>query len=155
MSALTPLEFVFVGMAFLFQAALLVHFALRKWRFSSYIWQYGWIFYTLSLPAALVSVVLLRGGLAWSFWLGGFIFLAWAAYGYVVEYRLGLQWRKPVRWQVFGPYVLLYLATEMFYWWPLALLFKPLWYAQALLFTASTVLNVLSHTGPQPAGGNE
>jgi type IV secretory pathway TrbD component len=33
----------------------------------------------------------------------------------------------------------------MFYWWPLARIYKPLWYISALLFTASTFLNVTSH----------
>lgn len=31
----------------------------------------------------------------------------------------------------------------------LALLFKPLWYGYALLFTVSTILNLQSHKGPE------
>ena len=46
---------------------------------------------------------------------------------------------------VFGPHVLLYLATAMFYWWPLALVSRPLWYVQAFLFGVSTMLNITSH----------
>jgi hypothetical protein len=46
---------------------------------------------------------------------------------------------------LFGPYIVLYLATVMFYWWPLALIYKPLWYAYAILFIVSTILNITSH----------
>jgi len=37
----------------------------------------------------------------------------------------------------------------MFYWWPLGLLWRPLWYVQAVLFVISTVLNAASHRGSQ------
>ena len=43
------------------------------------------------------------------------------------------------------PYVTLYLVTLMFYWWPLGLLGRPLWYAFGALFVMSTILNVTSH----------
>ncbi len=62
-----------------------------------------------------------------------------------VEYLMGIAWRNPVRWPIFLPYVFLYLGTLMFYWWPLGRIRKPLWYAYAVLFAASTVLNILSH----------
>ena len=42
-------------------------------------------------------------------------------------------------------YVLLYLATIMFYWWPVGMLSRPLWYVYAGLFTLSTWLNISSH----------
>jgi hypothetical protein len=139
---------LFVVTAFAFQIVLIVHFALRKWRFETSV-RYGPIVYALGVPAAVVSVVLLRGGEAWSFWLGGFLYLAWAILGYAVEYPLDIRWRNPIRWSIFGPYVLLYLATAMFYWWPLGLLSRSLWYAYAVLFVVSTALNVTSHRGPQ------
>jgi hypothetical protein len=73
-----------------------------------------------------------------------------------VEYWKEIEWRNPIRWPIFGPYVLFYLATPLFYWFPLALLAKPLWYAYGALFVVSTVLNVTSHQGQQanrrPAG---
>ncbi len=145
MSGLNDQQILFAGTAILFQIALNLHFALRKWFFDRYIMKYGWSFYALSVPAAVISLLLLARGMAWSFWLGGFIFLIWALFGYVIEYRMGIQWRSPIRWELFGPYVLLYLATVMFYWWPLAQIYKPLWVAQALLFVTSTILNVTSH----------
>jgi hypothetical protein len=124
---------------------LIVHFCLRKWLFDVYIMKYGWVVYALSIPAAGVSAALLLGGATWWLWLGGFLYLVWAIYGYLVEYAARIEWRSPIRWSLFGPYVFLYLATIMFYWWPLALIRKPLWYAYAVLFVISTILNVTSH----------
>ena len=43
------------------------------------------------------------------------------------------------------PYVFLYLGTVMFYWWPLALLSRPLWFVFAVLFVIGTILNLTSH----------
>ena len=92
--------------AFTFQIVLLIHFILRKWAFDKYVHQYGWIVYALAFPAAIVSVVLLRRGAEWWMWVGGFLYLAWAIFGYVVEYRLGIAWRSPINWPVFGAYYL-------------------------------------------------
>jgi len=143
----TCLEILFVVTAFLFQIILITHFALRKWRFEMAI-RYGWVVYLLSIPAATVSIVLLLNGMTWSFWLGGFIYLIWAMYGYLVEYVKKIEWCSPIRWSIFGPSIFLYLATVMFNWWPLALISKPLWFVYAALFTASTLLNVTSHRAP-------
>lgn len=148
MDGLDNYDRLYVAVALLFQIVLIIHFALRRWRFA-FALRYGPAVYALSVPAALVSVVLLSGGRPWWLWLGGFLFLAWAAFGYMVEYVRRIEWRRPpIRWPVFGPYVLLYLATVMFYWWPLAQVSRPLWYVGAALFVASTVLNVASHSGP-------
>ena len=85
MIGLDNLEALFVVTAFLFQIVLIIHFALRKWSFDIVL-KYGWIVYALSVPAVVVSVILLLGGVTWSLWLGGFIYLIWAIYGYTVEY---------------------------------------------------------------------
>jgi hypothetical protein len=148
MFGLDHLETLFAASAFLLQLVLISHFAIRKWRFSMAI-RFGWLVYALGIPAAAASVILLRGGKPWWLWVGGFIFLAWAVCGYLVEYVKDIQWRSPIHWKIFGPYVSLYLATVMFYWWPLALLWKPLWYIYAVLFVTSTILNVTSHKGAQ------
>ncbi len=142
------LNVLFAITALLFQIVLIVHFALRKWRFETAM-RYGPIVYALSIPAAVVSLALLLGGKTWSLWLGGFLYLVWAIYGYTVEYVKGIRWRNPARWPILGPYVLLYLATVMFYWWPLALISRPLWYVYAVLFVVSTTLNLASHSGPE------
>jgi hypothetical protein len=147
MSGLDQLDLLFIASAFLFQTILIVHFALRRWRFDFAI-RYGPVVYALSLPAAAVSLLLL-GDKPWAFWLAGFLYLIWAAYGYFMEYVKRLEWRAPFRWSIGGPYLALYLATAMFYWWPLALLHRSLWYGYAILFITSTILNVTSHKGPQ------
>lgn len=144
MFGLDKLDALFVIWAFLFQFVLIIHFALRKWHFDVAM-RYGPIVYALSIPAVTISMVLLLGGRIWSLWLGGFIYLVWAIFGYFVEYVRKIQWRSPIRWQVLGPYVFLYLAAVMFYWWPLALIRRPLWYVYAALFVVSTILNATSH----------
>ncbi len=121
MFGLENLDALFVIWAFLFQIILIVHFALRKWRFDIAM-RYGIIVYALSLPAVAISIILLLGDKTWSLWLGGFIYLIWAVYGYSIEYVKKIQWRNPIRWSVLGPYVFLYLTTVMFYWWPLGLI---------------------------------
>ena len=138
---------LFVITAFLFQIILIAHFAIRKWRFHIAI-RYGPIVYALSIPALMVSVLLLLGGKTWSLWLGGLLYFAWAVYGYTVEYIRKIEWRNPIRWSILIPYVTLYLSTVMFYWFPLALIHKSLWYVYALLFITSTILNVTSHARP-------
>lgn len=147
MRNLNDLELLFVITAFLFQIILVIHFSLRKWKFDLAI-RYGRIVYALSIPAVIVSVILLIGGVSWSFWLGGFLYLIWAIYGYIIDYIREIQWREPIRWSVGAPYVFLYLAMIMFYWWPLGLLGRPLWFAYAILFVISTALNVTSHKRP-------
>jgi len=144
MPGVDRLEILFVVTAFLFQIILIIHFALRKWRFEQAM-RYGPLVYAMSFPAAAVSLILWANGMPWSLWLGGLLYLAWGAYGYYVEYVRGIEWRSPMRWSIGGPYLLLYLATVMFYWWPLATIYKPLWYVYAALFVTSTILNATSH----------
>ena len=145
MSGLDNLDLLFVGWAFFFQIVLILHFALRKRFFENYTVKFGWIVYALCIPAVVISMVLLLGGKSWSFWLAGFIFLFFAAYGYWVDYVKKIQWRKPLRFSIMFPYVFLYLGTVMFYWWPLGLLSRPLWFAYAVLFVIGTILNITSH----------
>lgn len=142
---LDTLDRLFVVWAFLFQVVLIVHFALRKPFFESYTAKFGWIVYALCIPAAIISIILLRGGKSWSFWLGGFLFVIYAAFGYWVDYVAQIPWRKPLNPSIAIPYVFLYLATVMFYWWPLGQLSRPLWIAYAVLFVIATILNIGSH----------
>ena len=129
MQNLDKFDTLFVIWAFVFQICLIVLFAIRRSNLDL-ILQYGWVFYLLSIPAVIVSILILRGGKEWSFWFGGFIFLVWAVFGLIIEY---------------GPYVLLYLGTTMFYWFPLGVISRPLWYIYAVLFGVSTYLNISSH----------
>ena len=145
MFGLDNFDTMFVIWAFLLQIILIIHFAVRKRFFDSYTIKYGWIVYALRFPALVISLILLLNGKSWSFWLGGFLFLIFAGYGYWVDYIKGINWRNPLRKDIMVPYVTLYLGTIMFYWWPLALLYRPLWFVFAVLFVIGTVLNVTSH----------
>ena len=135
---------LFVIWAFVFQGCLIALFAIRKSNLDL-ILKYGWIFYLLCIPALVISIVMLRGGKPSSFWLAGFIFLVWAILGFTAEYVFKIQWRSPIVWPVFIPYVLLYLGTIMFYWFPVGMLSRPLWYLYAAFFAVSTYLNITSH----------
>ena len=142
---LDHLDRLFVVWAFLFQIVLIVHFAVRKPLFESYTQKLGWIVYALCIPAAVISVILLLGGKDWTFWLGGFLFVLYAALGYWVDFVAKIPFRNPLRPSIVVPYVLLYLATVMFYWWPLWPLSRLLWFVYAILYVIATVLNIRSH----------
>jgi hypothetical protein len=144
MNNLDNYEILFTICALCFQVLLVIHFTLRRWIFNLAM-RFGKIVYALSIPATIASLILLLGKTEWALWLGGFIYLAWATFGYIVEYGFKVEWRNSWRWSILIPYVTLYLATAMFYWWPFALIYKPLWYVCAVLFILSTYLNVTSH----------
>ena len=144
MSGLDRFDNLFVVTAFFIQIVLLIFFALRKWMFETAM-QVGWIVYALAVPALIISVLLLMNGKSWYFWLGGFLYTAWAILGYIVDVARPVAWRSPVYWPVFIPYVLLYLSTMMFYWFPIGNIYRPLWFVYAVLFVISTILNISSH----------
>jgi hypothetical protein len=139
------LEILFIVWGFLLQIVLIIHFALRRWFFDAYIMPYGWVVYALGLPSAGLSLLLIMDGKAWWLAAGGLLYMVWAAFGFTVEYIRRAEWRSPIYWPVFGPYITLYLAAIMFYWWPIGMLYKPLWHVYAVLFVASTILNLASH----------
>lgn len=145
MSGLDRFDNLFVVTAFSIQIVLLIFFALRKWMFDTAM-QIGWIVYALAVPALIISVLLLMNGKSWYFWLGGFLYTAWALLGYIIDVARPVAWRSPVYWPVFIPYVLLYLSSMMFYWFPVGNVYRPLWFVYAVLFVISTILNITSHT---------
>lgn len=145
MFGLDSFDILFIVWAFLFQVILIIHFSIRKKYFESYTQRFGWLVYALSIPAVLISILLIINEKSWSFWLGGFLFLIFAIFGYWVEYVKKINWRTPIQWPIFIPYIILYLVTIMFYWWSLALLYRPLWYVYAALFIIATYLNIRSH----------
>jgi len=138
-------ERLFVVWAFAFQIILIVHFAIRKPFFESYTQRFGWLVYALCIPAVIISVILMRGGKSWHFWLGGFLFLVYAIFGYFIDYVAQIQFRNPFQPLIAIPYVFLYLATVMFYWWPLWPLSRLLWGAYTVLYVIAMVLNIRSH----------
>ena len=138
-------DIIFIFWAFFLQLALIFHFTFRKKFFKSYTMKSGFWIYALCIPAAIISLILLINGKTWSFWVGGFLFVIYAAFGYWADYIKKIKWRKPVVLPIFIPYVVLYLSTLMFYWFPLALIDRSLWFYYAVLFVISTILNVTSH----------
>jgi len=124
-----------------------IFFALRTWNLTAAL-RVGWIVYALAIPAVAVSILLMRAGRPWFVWLAGFLYGAWAVFGYLVDVARPLEWRSPILWPVFLPYVLLYMSSLMFDWWPLATIQRPLWFVYAVLFLVSTVLDVSSHFEP-------
>jgi hypothetical protein len=142
---LDALDKTFVYWAFALQLMLILHFAIRKPLMESYTERYGWIVYALGIPAALISLQLLRSGKGVSFWMAGFLFLIFSAFGYWIDYVKQIPFRSPLVPSLVYPYAALYLASIMFYWWPLGALSRPLWYIYAVLFVISTLLNVFSH----------
>ena len=136
---------LYVIWAFTFQIILIVHFAIRKPLLESYTLKYGWLVYALCIPAVIISIILMRAGKSWHFWLGGFLFLVYAIFGYYIDYVAQISFRNPFQASVAIPYVILYLATVMFYWWPLWPLSKLLWGGYTILYIIATVLNIKSH----------
>ena len=145
MFGLDKLDTLFVIWAFFLQIVLIVHFALRKPFFESYTKKFGWIVYALCIPAAVISIILLLSGKTLSFWMGGFLFLIYSAYGYWIDFVKKIPWRNPLRKDIMFPYVTLYLSTIMFYWWPVGMLYQPLWYVFGILFVIGSILNITSH----------
>ncbi len=144
MSTPRSTENLFLYMAFGLQVVLIAYFALRMWSFESAM-KVGWIVYGLAIPALIVSFILWRNGKPWSLWMGGLLLTAWAIFGYFVDIARPISWRSPVYLPVLIPYVLLYLSSMMFYWWPVGMISRPLWFVYAALFVISTFFNITSH----------
>lgn len=138
-------ERAFVVWAFAYLVLLIVHFAVRKRWFEAYTEPYGWVVYALGVPAAALSVWFLVAGEDWTLWAAGFLCLAFSAFGYWVDYVARIDFRSPFVASVGAPYVVLYLATLMFYWWPLWDRSRLLWAGYAVLYAIAMVLNIRSH----------
>ena len=135
---------LYIFVAFFIQFILLIYFGIRKWDFDLAM-QWGWLVYALALPAVIASLVLLFAGKPWYLWLAGFLYAIFGVFGYIVDIGRPVAWRSPVFLPVLIPYVVLYLSSLMFYWWPLGAIRRPLWYIYAVLFIFSTIFNVTSH----------
>jgi len=135
---------LFVITSLVIQATLVIFFALRKWDFPLAM-AVGWVVYALAVPAVAVSVILIRAQRPWYLWIAGLLYGLWAILGVLVDNVLRVQWRAPILSSVFVPYLLLYIGSMMFYWWPLARIHRPSWFIYTLLYILSTLLNVMSH----------
>jgi len=143
--SIDKLDKLYIIWAFTFQIIFILHFAIRKPLFETYTVKYGWLVYALCIPAVIISLILMQGGKSWHLWVGGFLFLLYAIFGYYVDYVAQINFRNPFQPAVGIPYVILYLVTVMFYWWPLWPLSRLLWGAYTILYTIAMVLNIRSH----------
>ena len=145
MMDLSKLDKLFVGWAFFLQLSLIIHFAVRKPFFESYTMRYGWIIYALSIPAVIISIILMRSGKPWWAWIGGFMFALFSIFGYYADYIRQVPWRTPFFPPIGIPFVILYLTSIMFYWWPLMRINRWLWGVYTVLYVVSMILNIRSH----------
>jgi hypothetical protein len=72
---------------------------------------------------------------------------AWAMLGAFVDLGRRIEWRSPIKWTVFIPYVALYFWAQMFLWWPLWDIARAAWLVFLVLFAISTALNLQGHFG--------
>ena len=72
MFGLDKLDTLYVGWSFFFHMALIALFAVRKVNLEA-ILKHGWILYALSIPAVVVSVLILRAGSRSRFGLPGLL----------------------------------------------------------------------------------
>ena len=140
---------VFGGFAIATQVVLLAYFALRRLR-PELADRYGWLAYGFGLFGLPISLWLLATGSPWEAFSGPILFAAWAGFGGWADTPARGEWRQPIRWTVFGPYVLLYVAAQMFMWWPLWDRSFVVWLVYLELFAANTVLNLAGHVGTRP-----
>jgi len=81
----------------------------------------------------IISLISMRAGKPWFFWLGGFLCLLFVVFGYYTDYIQQISWRNPVVPGIMIPHVTLYLSTIMFYWWHLWRINRPHWAVYAVL----------------------
>jgi len=135
----------FVIFAFVFQVLLLADFIIRLFRPGVEI-KYGWMLYAfLATAGFLAGTVFLLTRQTWYFSLAFGVLFAWALLGLVVDKLHPVEWRKPVFWPIFLPYVLLFIASLFAFWIPLWYVGMPYWIAYTILYAVHTILNISSH----------
>jgi hypothetical protein len=112
--------------------------------------RFGWVAYAFGALGIPAGLWLIANGASWRLFAGPLLFAAWAAFGAWADLVRRVEWRQPILWSVLGPYVTLYLAAQMFLWWPLWNFWRLGWVVYLLLFIANTILNIRGHFG-QPA----
>ena len=135
------------------QAVLVAYFAARRWR-PRMAERHGWIAYAFAGLGLPLGVWLFLGGQSWRLYAGPLLLASWAALASAVDLWRRIEWRTPIRWGVFIPYVGLYFWGQMFLWWPLRGLSRPAWALFSVLFVVNTALNIRGHFG-QGAGVSE
>jgi hypothetical protein len=148
MSNSNILPLVFVAFAFISQALLIFNFVTLKWK-PAIQQKYGWIVYAAGLIAFLLGILFWVNKQAWYFWLAFALFTTWALFGYIIDILRPVNWREPIRWQIFIPYVILYISAQFSFWIPLWFIGLEYWIIYAVLYTISTALNISTHFRPK------
>ncbi|MGE5248872.1 MAG: hypothetical protein ACM3QS_01560 [Bacteroidota bacterium] len=138
------LPILFTAYAFLAQMLLIFNFAALRWR-PRIQQRWGWIVYTTGLFALPLGILFLAAGQRWYLGLAFVLLAVWAAFGYTVDILRPVRWRQPIHWQIFAPYVLLYISAQFAFWIPLWFIGPGYWIFYAMLYTISTALNVSMH----------
>jgi hypothetical protein len=138
------LQILFVAFAFISQALLIFNFATLKWK-PTIQRKWGWIVYAAGLIALPLAILFLIREQTRYFWLAFALFTIWAMFGYVIDTLRPINWRNPIRWQIFVPYLVLYISTQFAFWIPLWFIWPGYWIIYAVLYTMSTVLNISTH----------
>jgi hypothetical protein len=141
---------LFVAFAFISQALLIFNFAAYKWK-PDIQKKWGWIVYAFGWLALPLGLFFMASGGPWYSWLACGLFGAWAIFGYVVDILRPINWRSPIRWQIFAPYLALYISAQFAFWIPLWLIWPGYWMIYAVLYTICTVLNISNHSRPGKA----
>jgi hypothetical protein len=141
---------VFAAFGLASQAVLVAYFVTRRWRPRA-AERHGWIAYAFAVLGLPVGVWLIIGGQSWRLYVGPILLALWAALGAVVDLWRRIEWRDPIRWSVFVPYVGFYFWAQMFLWWPLWDLWRAAWLAFLVLFVVNTALNIRGHFGQDAA----
>lgn len=136
----------FVAFGLASQAVLVAYFAARRWR-PRLADLYGWVAYAFAGIGLPLGVWLILETQSWRLYSGPILLAVWAALGIAVDRWLRIEWRMPIRWGVFVPYVGLYFWAQMFLWWPLRDVWLPAWGCFLVLFVVNTTLNIRGHFG--------
>ena len=144
-SHITAAEGVFIAFGLALEALLVGFFGVRRWApqkahaLGGIVYGFGW----LGLP---IGIGLLLNDQSWKLFAGPLLAAAWASFGGWVDLVRPRRWRgKPVNLTVLAPYVVLYLAAQMFLWWPMWDIERAAWLVFLILFVPSTLLNIGGH----------
>ncbi len=135
---------MFVAFGLLSQVGLLLYFAARRWR-PILERRWGWLMYAFGLPAAGIALLGIATSARPEQVLAFGLFAVWAAFGVLIDLRLGIKWRNPVRPGICATYIGLFTAAQFAFWIPLWWIGRELWLAFAVVFAVQTTVNVLGH----------
>jgi len=144
MNSNTTHTHIFVCFAFLIQGLLILDFLARNWQ-PDLERKYGWIIYALGLVGIVLGIIYLKGGAPWYMSAAPLVFAAWAAFGFAIDILFKIEWRSPILWPVFIPYVLLFMASQFAFWIPMWYVGTWYWVAYTITYTINTILNIYSH----------